>query len=216
MELGEYSQSREAYSRAAELDPYNAIAKKNLNRLTHLGEHKAGSEVASRTAEPHHFIEEVGKAGVVILYNMASPAVLARMAAGDRAFLKIEGASLVAENGWGERLGEVEPKHALRLIKLMQGGNRYAAAIVSASENSVNIIIREVYQDPGQAGQLSFPPKGVEPTRTYGGDRILKRELEHEEAASEEPGFTIIDEEGMEVPLKEPLESDDDKIDDEE
>ena len=36
MELGEYSQAREAYSRAIELDPYNTIARKNLHRLAYL------------------------------------------------------------------------------------------------------------------------------------------------------------------------------------
>ncbi|GAF77203.1 unnamed protein product, partial [marine sediment metagenome] len=36
MELGEFSLARKAYSRAKELDPYNAIAEKNLRRLSHL------------------------------------------------------------------------------------------------------------------------------------------------------------------------------------
>jgi len=216
MELGEYPQAREAYSRAIELDPYNIIAKKNLHRLSHLGEPLAGLEADSRTAEPHHFIEEVGKAGVVNLYRLAPPGILARMVAGDRVSLKTEGASLIVENGRGEYLGEVEPKHAQRLVKLMEGGNRYTAAIVSSAENRVTVIIREVYQDPSQAGQLSFPPKGFEMPRTYVGDRIIKRELEYEETAEEKPGYTIIDEEGVEIPLEEPLESEDDKTEDEE
>ena len=38
LELGEYSQAREAYRQAVELDPYNAIAKKNLQRLSYLKE----------------------------------------------------------------------------------------------------------------------------------------------------------------------------------
>jgi len=37
MELGEYRQARESYSRTVELDPFNAIAKKNLQRLNYLG-----------------------------------------------------------------------------------------------------------------------------------------------------------------------------------
>ena len=216
MELGNYSQAREAYSRAIELDPYNAIAKKNLHRLSRLGEPLAGLEADSRTAEPQHFIEEVGKAGMVNLYRLASPEILARMVAGDRAYLKIDGAGLIVEDGRGEYLGEVEPKHAQRLIKLMVGGNRYTAAIVSSTEDTVTVIIREVYQDPSQAGQLSFPPQGFEAPRTYVGDRIIKRELEYEEAAVEKPGYTIRDEEGIEVPLEESLEGDDDKTEDEE
>ena len=62
MELGEYSQAKEAYNRAMELDPYNTIAKKNLSRLSQLREGKAAPEGASHRVEPRNFIEETGKA----------------------------------------------------------------------------------------------------------------------------------------------------------
>ena len=101
--------------------------------------------------------------------------------AGDRVNLKIDGPSLIVENSRGEYLGQVEPKHGQRLIKLMEGGNKYTAAIVSSTEERVTVIIREVYQDPCQAGQLSFPPKGIESFRPYVSDRMIRRELEYEE-----------------------------------
>ena len=93
MELGEYSQAREAYSRAMELDPYNIIAKKNLRRLSHLVEAQVSLESNSHRVEPQHFIEEIGKAGVVNLYHLAPPEILARMVAGEKVYLKIDGAS---------------------------------------------------------------------------------------------------------------------------
>jgi len=202
MELGEYSQAKEAYGRAIELDSYNTIAEKNLRRLTRLGEVKARREEVAGMVKPRDFIEEIGKAGVVNLNNLAPTATLAKMVAGDEVNLKIEGSSLIVENGRGEYLGQVEPKHALRLIKLMEGGNKYTAAIVSSSEKAVTVIIREVYQDLSQAGQLSFPPKGIEGDRAYTGDRMLRRGLEYEEEADEHSGFTIVGEDG-EVLLEE-------------
>ena len=39
----------------------------------------------------------------------------------------------------------------------MDAGNRYAAAVLSASDQDIRVIIREVYQDPSQVGKLSFP-----------------------------------------------------------
>ncbi len=122
MELGEYSQAREAYSRAVELDHYSAIAKRNLRRLSHLGVAVASSEVGSDKVEPQHFIEEIGKAGMVELYHLAPPEILVRTVAGDRAYLNIDGSSLVVENSRGEYLGQVEPRYGQRLIKLMGGG----------------------------------------------------------------------------------------------
>jgi tetratricopeptide (TPR) repeat protein len=186
MELGMYSQAKEAYGRAMELDPYNTIAKKNLQRLSHLGEVLVSSEEDSHKAEPHHFIEEVGKAGVVDLYRLGSQEILARTVAGDRVNLKIDGSSLVVENSRGEYLGQVEPKHGQRLIKLMEGGNKYTAAIISSAEDKITVIIREVYQDPSQAGELSFPPRGFNGLRPYVTNKIFRDELEYDEVLPEE------------------------------
>jgi tetratricopeptide (TPR) repeat protein len=186
IELGEYSQAKEAYERAVELDSYNIIAQKNLQRLSYLGEAVAGSEADSDRVEPQHFIEETGKAGVVDLYRLAPREILAKMAAGDRVYLKIDDSGLTVENGRGESLGQVDPKHSKRLIKLMEGGNRYSAAIVSSTEDRVTVIIREVYQDPSQAGQLSFPSRGGEGLRPYLSDKMLRRELEYMEALADE------------------------------
>jgi tetratricopeptide (TPR) repeat protein len=193
IELGEYSQAREAYGRAIELDPYNVIAQKNLRRLPYLGE--VGSEADSDRAEPQYFIEETGKAGVVNLYRLAPRGVLAKMVAGDKVYLKVNGSGLTVENARGEYLGQVEPRHGQRLIKLMEGGNQYTAAIVSSNEDRVLVIIREVYQDPSQAGLLSFPPKGGESLRPYLSNTMLRRELEYIENMSDEP--TEIEDEGM-------------------
>jgi len=186
MELGEYSPAKEAYSRAIELDPYNIIAQKNLRRLSYLEGVEVSAEVDSAKAEPQHFIEETGKAGVVDLYRLAPQEILAKMVAGDRVYLKVDDSTLAVENGRGEYLGQVEPRHAQRLIKLMAGGNQYTAAIVSSAEDRVAIIIREVYQDPSQAGQLSFPSKGVESLRPYLSDKMLRRGLEYMETSAEE------------------------------
>jgi tetratricopeptide (TPR) repeat protein len=185
IELGDYAQAKEAYQRAIELDPYNVIAQKNLRRLPYLGE--GGSEVDSDRAEPQQFIEETGKAGVVSLYRLAEPGLLARMAAGNRVYLKRDDPGLNVTNARGDYLGQVEPRHAQRLIKLMEGGNQYDAAIVSAAEDRVLVIIREVYQDPSQAGLLSFPPRGGESLRPYLSDKMLRRELQNIETEADEP-----------------------------
>jgi tetratricopeptide (TPR) repeat protein len=212
IELGEGAQAREAYSRAVELDPYNIIARKNLHRLSHLTQSLAGSEGDSGKVEPQQFIEETGKAGVVSLHHLAPQEQLARVEAGDKVALKIDGTSLIVEDSHGEYLGKVGPRHGQRLIKLMEGGNRYTAAIISSAEDKMTVIIREVYQHPGQAGRVSFPAKGRGFHHPYVGERVFRRELEYEEARPEEPGYTIIGDEAEAV-YQEPA---DDKTEEEE
>jgi len=214
IELGDYLQAREAYSRTLELDPYNVIAQKNLQRLSYLKE-AAGSKGAPDKVEPQHFIEEIGKAGVVGLYDLAPKETLASVVAGDKVHLKIDGHNLVVENGQGEYLGLVGAKHARRLIRLMAGGNEYSAAVISSTGDMMTIIIREVYQDPSQVGRLSFPSKGLEEVHSsHVTDKILRLEPEYEEDVKES-GYTIIGGEEIEVLPEESGDIDEDTIDSE-
>jgi hypothetical protein len=183
-----------------------------------LGETVDSSAASFHKFEPQQFIEEFGKAGVVNLYRLASPGILAKTVAGSRVNLKVAGPNLIVENSCGDYLGQVDPRHGQRLLKLMEGGNTYTATIVSSTEEAVSVIIREVYQDSSQAGLLSFPPKGSENFRPYVnnrmGDRIIRREIEYEEALPGEPSYTIIGGEDETELLSE--DSDIDEIDNEE
>jgi hypothetical protein len=210
MELGQYGPAREAYSRTIQLDPYNAIAARNLRRLSDLGE-SDNDEVETDTVDPHHFIEEIGKAGVVTLYELAPKENRARMVAGDKVVLKVEGSVLSVENRRGVYMGKVEPKYAQRLIRLMLGGNQYTASVVKSTMDMMTIIIRETYQHPSQVGKLSFPPKGMEEFRPYVGDKLLKVEDDEEE---DESGYTIIGGDEIEVLPEESEGVDDDEDND--
>jgi len=206
LELGDYNQSREFYSRALKIDPYNAIARKNLQRLSYAKE-TVNNVAASERVEPYQFIEEIGKAGVVSLYDLVGKEVLAKMAAGNRLQLKISGANLTAVNRWGEYLGKVDQQYARRLIKMMNAGNQYSATVVSVAEDAISIIIRETYQDPSQVGRLSFLPKRPEAFRPYGGDGNIRLD-DYEEGDS---GYTIVGGDEIEVMLDDMEESDDDE-----
>lgn len=193
MELGEYAESRQAYSRALEIDPYNAIARKNLERLSYLGERQSAARSNQHKVAPHLFVEEAGKAGIVNLIQLAPREVLAKMAAGDPVVLRQREQGLIVENAQEEYLGQVEPKRGSRLIRLMSGGNRYTAAIASIGVSEVRVLIRETFQHPSQTGLLSFPPRAIEGFRPYTRESVLKYELEEE---GEEPAETE-EEEGV-------------------
>ena len=216
MELGEYQQSREAYHRTVELDPFNTIAKKNLQRLNYLGEAKVGAESTARRVEPHRFIEDIGKAGVVNLYHLAPTRVRARLVAGDELLLQIDGTRLIVEDDREQYVGHVDPKHGQRLVRLMMGGNKYSVAVVSSTEEAMTVIIREVYQDPSQVGKLSFPSKGAEEIKPYVDEKVFKMESEIEETLPEESGYTIIGGDEIEVLPEESTGISDESVSEEE
>jgi hypothetical protein len=209
MELAQYADAEAAYRRTLEIDSYNAIAKKNLQRLALLKKTRTTKQqTAAPRLEPQVFIEEIGKAGVVQLHDLARADVLARVVAGDAVNLRVNGSNLIVETPRRSYLGHVEPKHAQRLIRLMNGGNKYSAAIVSSSPSSVSVIIREIYRDPSQAGQLSFTTRGVEAARTDISDRVIRREIEQEESLLGESGYTVVGGEEAEVLPEEAPEDD--------
>jgi tetratricopeptide (TPR) repeat protein len=224
-ELGHFDGAKEAYLKALQLAPENAIAKKNLTRLTGLSESMATlkrsrqktstSKAQARRVALDVFITEVGKAGVVNLHSVAPVEVLAKMGFGDQVHLKAKKQRLIVTSEDGEYLGEVEPRQGLRLIKLMRGGNRYNAAILNVEEDRVQVIIREIYQHPSQAGHPSFPVKATEHLRTHIKESLLRRGIitdegelvpeseyleEEEELGAEEEslpeGFTVVGEDG--------------------
>jgi hypothetical protein len=185
-EVGRYKEAREAYGRAQELEPGNTIARKNLERLATLSRSRRGRAAAAQRVDPQLFIEETGKTGVTVLQRVAAR-VVPKLTAGDRVELCPRGNVLVVEDAGGEYLGEVEPKLGLRLLKLMEGGNRYAAAIASVNNGNCRVIIKEVYQHPSQAGRPSFPVAVVgEGIRPYTKESLLRRDVEEEKEASEE------------------------------
>jgi hypothetical protein len=223
-ELGDFDGAKEAYLKALELAPENAIAKKNLARLTSLSESMATlssnpqkvstSKAQARRVALDLFITEIGKAGVVNLHNVTSVDVLAKMGFGDQVHLETRKQHLIVTNEGGEYLGEVEPRQGLRLIKLMRGGNRYDAAILNVEDDKVQVLIKEVYQHPSQVGRPSFPVKATEHLRTRIKESLLRRGIitdeseaspeaeyfEEEELGPEEEslpeGFTVVGEDG--------------------
>lgn len=185
-ELGRYAEARQAYARALQNDPNNAIAKKNLARLGQLSKLEVIPVEVQDKVDPRIFIEETGKTGFTNLHHLAPRDVLARMNPGDQVHLHVEGRSLAIHNARGEYLGLVEPRLAQRLINLTKGGNQYAAAIASLDDNQLRVILKEMYQHPSQIGRVSFPSRGGEPFRSYIRESLLRYDLEDEEEAYEE------------------------------
>lgn len=174
-ELGQYTEARQAYAQTLKYSPQNTIAKKNLDRLALLQETPVQTHAGSERIDPRLFIEETGKTGMTELINIASGAVLAKVGVGDKVQLHVNGHTIFARNAVGEDIGQIEPRLANRLINFMEGGNRYAAAILAMEHRQIRLIIREDYQHPTMFGKVSFPSQGSGDTiRAYTKDSMLR------------------------------------------
>ncbi len=181
-ELGQYAEARQAYSQTLKINPSNAIARKNLDRLETLREVAVSGPVGVDRIDPRLFIEETGKTGVSELVNLAPASLIVRLGVGDRVNLHVNGHRLLVRNSAGEDIGQVEPRLANRLISYMESGNRYAAAILALEQGQVRVIIREEYQHPNMFGKVSFPSQGSgETLRAYTKDSMLRYDREDED-----------------------------------
>lgn len=223
-ELGRYADAHAAYDHTLRIDALNTIAKKNLQRLSTLTAERLPSAAPALSARmeqpgslvsltapdearalPQLFLETMGKTGHTVLVHPASIETLARFTAGTPLSLELQDNRLMATSQRGERLGEIEPRLAQRLINFLKAGNHYVAAITTLDiqNQTVKVIIRETYQDPSMAGRVSFPPKhGSESGfRAYTKESLLKLEEEEDERFPEENDF------GVEAgPMEEPTE----------
>lgn len=189
-ELGQFAEARQAYSQTLKYSPKNTIAKKNLDRLAQLQEEGAPAHTGAERIDPRLFIEETGKTGLTDLINIAPASVLAKVGVGDRVQLYVMGHTLFARNAAGEDIGQVEPRLANRLINFMEGGNRYAAAILAMENGQVRLMIREEYQHPSMFGKVSFPSQGGGDTiRAYTKDSMLRYDRDEDEDITNEDEY---------------------------
>jgi len=207
-EQGRIGEAKAAYARALELDPGNTIASKNLQRLASLAETSVDTAIAHEEAAvpTDIFIEESGKTCIAKLLPPPGRTLATMPVPGDPARLHRAGNTIVQVlDRRGQVIGQLEAPLAQRLTRLMEGGNRYAAAVVGGEDKDVFIVIKETYQHPSLAAQVSFPAhiRDQERFRAYTKDLSLTYELEEEEEEPErleasEPEDDVVEPDGLE------------------
>lgn len=189
-ELDRHAEALEAYQAALERDRTNRIAERNIERLEALltaADAALGDRHAKR-APAALFIEEMGKTGSARLINLAPAKQLAPLSPGDAIELRAAGDELEARVR-GVKVGQVEPRVANRLLKLMANGNRYEAALTTVHDEDLRLIIREVFAHPANFGTVSFPGAATGRTgdvRPYMKGTALRYDDEEESEESEE------------------------------
>ena len=205
-ELGRLEEAKAAYDTSLAINPMNPVARKNSAKLESLIDAKEALKGGQVKVDLNLFVEEMGKTTTTTL-RAAAEDVCSRVAAGDVAELRVDGDGIEVDTVRGVRVGSLEPKLARRLIKFIQGGNRYQAGITSCEASTVKVIVRETYQDSKFAGRPSFPivrKRDVE-FRPYSRESLVTRDSEFaadEEELEEEPvarsaSLDLEDEEGM-------------------
>ncbi len=204
-ELGRVADARAAYQRALEIEPTNAIAQRNVTRLEWLAGQTTDGVIpmpAGRPApRPDVFMEEMGRTYVTDLLRPAASVILARLFPGQEVFLQYAESAVFVVDADGTRLGQLEGRLALRLIRFSREGNQYRAFVLQLTGDTLRIILREVFRAPHLLNVPSFPPQPkIAPPRPYVPEKFRPEELEEEELFPEEEVEALgVEEEAIEI-----------------
>jgi len=152
LELGKKKEAKATINKVLDLDKFNPIALKNLQKINLSKSKKA---IYPAQADPDLFIEEPGKTKTVNLINLADKTVIIRLSAGEEVNLVPRQRRISVVSLSGENLGKLPDDVSLRLKSLLKGGNQYQAFIRSTSDG-VKVFIREVFRSKRLANQPSF------------------------------------------------------------
>ncbi len=202
IELGSYVDARAVLDRVCETAPYNKIAKKNRARLDQLAASPGAAKKTKKTkntgGSPAVFIEESGKSGTTVLRNTKGNKAVIHVSSSDQVVLSLEKNTVTVRTLDGQLLGQVEPKLGSRLARLMSGGNKYTAAVVTVNEQEVSVIIRETFKHHSLRNVCSFPSKVKQEDRVYLNETVA-RFMREEDADDDDEEENIIDEEAIDT-----------------
>ena len=210
-ELGQVDDAVEAYQSTLKINPVNPIAVKNLAKLQAVRGGKAAVRTSKTRVDVDAFIEETGKTSMTALHVHGEGDPCSEVAGGDPVKLIVAGDTMNVETARGVHLGHLDHALGRRLIKFIEGGNRYSGAVATCDGNAIKIIVRETYQDPKFFGRPSFPTKkgAREEFRPYAKDSLINRgadaedvDEDGEEASEDLDGMHTVEaaEDDVEVP----------------
>lgn len=158
IQIGDHCQAQQTLKIILQLDKYNPIALRNLEKVKCISENP--DSINHPTPKPFSFIEEPGKTKVVSLTRLGERTVLASLQSCLELDMQIrlKTISFYYQNKY---VGRLPDDIAHRLIWLYDRANRYQAYIKSVEKNKVKVFIREIKCSSKNKDIVSFVPSPI-------------------------------------------------------
>ncbi|HEX8964984.1 MAG TPA: tetratricopeptide repeat protein [Patescibacteria group bacterium] len=181
---GKIKEAKAAYQEVLKLDEINSIALKNLKRLGEVPAKKV--QTSNFLINNNMFLEEVGKTKLVSLVNTAPSKTLRALQVGQPLELVIKRLKIFVLDQNKQFIGMLPDNISRRLIKFMNGGNKYDAYVRAGEEHTVTIFIKEIKRVTRFKDQPSFVVGDIQKQTLVVSKKKKDYELESEEETSEE------------------------------
>jgi tetratricopeptide (TPR) repeat protein len=147
-ELGQINKANTTYKKVLEIDPYNPIAKRNMDKLSTL----RGSSVKpkeTKAIDPEMFLEEPGKTKAIDLFDLAMPKVLVQLHVGDPVILKSAKNDVTVLSEDNKRLGKLEANWGKEIALAVSLGSSFSAIVKAVKvgkaqkDSNLSVFVRE-------------------------------------------------------------------------
>lgn len=183
-EIGKIGKARKTAKKVLEIDPFNTIASKALQKWKGL---KKGELYKSGPSSAQSFLEEPGKTKILNLLHPGSPKLIAKLDAGDEVKLNTHSHKVSVCTKDGKYIGRLPDDLSARLRKLIKYGNEYKAYVKSVNKDEVKIFIRETKRVPKLADIPSFSTDKIDyisftpPELVHKRDEIISNVVQEDE-----------------------------------
>lgn len=150
---GNTKEARGLYQKVLTLDTQNPIAMRNLKRL---GSSTKSSQNGNPVLMNNIFIEESGKTKVIELINVAEQKIISQLHSGQHIELSVKRMKIFALDSEKQYIGMLPDDISKRLIKFVNGGNKYEAYIKTVNSHQVIIFMKEIKRAARFRNQPSF------------------------------------------------------------
>ena len=159
VEISDREGASRAYQAALDHDPHNPIAARNLASLE--GSKKLSG--ASISSDPSGTIKRAMSTarGILIKTKLVRSAplnVLQTLLEGEILNIQVSPSGIKLFSPRNEYLGTIFPSLAVRMKRLLAGGNRYAVKVANLVNGDLTVHVIETHRSAKQAHIVSFPP----------------------------------------------------------
>lgn len=153
--LGNIKEAKNLYQKVLMLDMQNPIAMRNLKRLTGNASIFSQNGLAGLPMN-NIFIEEPGRTKVIELINVAEQKIISLLRSGENLILSVKRMKIFVLDSKKQYIGMLPDDISKRLIKFINGGNKYEAYVKTVDNHRIIVFIKETKRSLRYKNQPSF------------------------------------------------------------